>query len=109
VSSAWLEEFYPLSKDNLETMAAFIAVIIASTFLGKIYFLFLMNGFDIFFMAGQKKLYIYTRSHYLTERMSANCNTVGETHDLLDMLDRAIESMDSVTWVTIDSVYLVRN
>jgi len=39
VSSAWLEEF-PLSKDNLEIVAALIAVKIASTFLGKIYFQF---------------------------------------------------------------------
>jgi hypothetical protein len=38
VSSAWLEEF-PLSKNNLEIVAAFVAVKIAATFLG----IFLIN------------------------------------------------------------------
>jgi hypothetical protein len=42
ISSAWLEEFQ-LSKNNLEIMAAFVAVKIASNFLGFL-FLFLFCG-----------------------------------------------------------------
>jgi hypothetical protein len=46
VSSAWLEEF-PLSKNNVEIVAALIAVKIAATFLGNFFHEYMLPSLDI--------------------------------------------------------------
>jgi len=48
---------------------------------------------------GQRKLYIYTRSHFLTDRVAAKWKTEGDSRELLEMLKSAVQSMDDVELV----------